>query len=261
LYVFLAGPFAWAGLLYASLHPSLALVFVVPFMPLHIENDALAWMNTDVELGGKHNGGDHGQFPLHEFEESTKCFVDFVVLFAFGVANGGVELSSVGGLTFAVLIALVVGKTGGIALASALATMLGCPPPSGLDLRSVITIGFIASAGLTVALFVAGEAFEPHPILSAQAKMGALLSIMVAVVAIVGSRVTGKMASRDCVEEKLSVERESSDDTDDESLENVVVESTVKNLHFIQQTETEIEHRAHITRSEALSKMRRQASE
>merc|ERR1712048_211663 len=100
----------------------------------------------------KHGDNHHGRSPLHEFEEATKCFVDFLVLFAFGVVNGGVQVSSIGGLTFAVLLALVVGKTAGIALASALATILGCPPPGGLDLSSITAIGFIASAGLTVAL-------------------------------------------------------------------------------------------------------------
>ena len=32
----LAGPLAWYGLLYAAVHPSLALCFVVPFLPLSL---------------------------------------------------------------------------------------------------------------------------------------------------------------------------------------------------------------------------------
>ena len=38
-YVVLAGPLAWCGLLWSCVHPSLALVFVVPFMPIEIEPD------------------------------------------------------------------------------------------------------------------------------------------------------------------------------------------------------------------------------
>ncbi len=44
-------------------------------------------------------------------------------------------------------------------------------------------VGFIASMGLTVALFVAGEAFT-NPELQSQAKMGALLSGLVGPIAI-----------------------------------------------------------------------------
>merc|ERR1712048_1134311 len=204
----------------------------------------------------KHGDNHHGRSPLHEFEEATKCFVDFLVLFAFGVVNAGVQVSAIGGLTFVVLLALVVGKTGGITLASAVATMFGCPPPPGLELSSIAAIGFIASAGLTVALFVSGEAFEQHPVLSAQAKMGALLSIIVALIAIVGSRVWQALTNKGvvCVEE-FPVGLDRCDD-DDEAFEDVVVSSTVNKLQSIQQTEQEIEHLAHFTRIRALTRLR-----
>ena len=39
VYVALAAPFAWYGLLYAAVHPSLALCFVVPFLPLTLDKE------------------------------------------------------------------------------------------------------------------------------------------------------------------------------------------------------------------------------
>ena len=57
------------------------------------------------------------------------------------------------------------------------------PVPEGISTRDLWYVGFIASLGLTVALFVAGEAFEDLS-LQSQAKMGALLSGLVGFAAI-----------------------------------------------------------------------------
>jgi NhaA family Na+:H+ antiporter len=54
----------------------------------------------------------------------------------------------------------------------------------------------VAALGLTVALFVAGAAFVDGELLG-QAKMGALLSGFVGVVAVVVGRATGMGRSRD----------------------------------------------------------------
>jgi hypothetical protein len=181
-------------------------------------------------------------------------------LFSFGAVNAGVQVDSVGVLTFVVLAALMIGKTLGIYLASVIAQALGCPPPVGLDGRAIVGIGFIASTGLTVSLFVAGEAFEQHPVLSAQAKMGALLSVTGALLAIFSStihhhlkRKSADLASRDVMVHQAS----SNSDLDDEALEDVVVESAVRNLNIIHQTEEAIEYLSHITRSEAVAKLRK----
>jgi hypothetical protein len=206
------------------------------------------------------DGHQGGHSPLHEFEEAIKEFVDFVVLFSFGAVNAGVQVNSVGALTFVILTALMVGKTLGIYLASIIATALGCPPPVGLDGCAIVGIGFIASTGLTVSLFVAGEAFEQHPVLAAQAKMGALLSVTGALLAIISSTIhhhlkgkSAALASRDAMGKQSS----SNSDLHDEALEDVVVESAVRNLHIIHQTEEAIEHISHITRSEAIAKLRK----
>lgn len=257
-YIFLAGPFSWVGFLFTGLHPSLALVTIVPFIPVHVENDLISWLgHGELPADEGHDHGkkhDHGHHPLHEFEEATKTVVDFFVLFAFGALNAGVQANSVGVLTFVVLFALVAGKMLGIAGASYIASKLGCPPPKGMSTLDTWIVGFIASAGLTVALFVSGEAFSNYPTLSAQAKMGALLSILVALVAIFGSTVhraffKKKTKCEEDLSDSESVDGDPEDESgdqvgkkqdgkskysdDDEMLEDVIVASAVKRLKLL----------------------------
>merc|ERR1711865_913651 len=90
--------------------------------------------------------------------------------------NAGVKFSEVGAMTVTVLVSLVAGKTlGVVGFAMAAAATGKAPVPEGITTRDLWYVGFIASLGLTVALFVAGEAFEDLS-LQSQAKMGALLS-------------------------------------------------------------------------------------
>lgn len=184
-YVLLAGPLCWIGLLRANLHPALTLVFVVPLMPGPRRDTGLFAEADEVELAGSR--ARHS--PLHRFEHDLKLFVD-VGLFFFGFANAGVAFSGIGPLTWIVLGALVVGKTAGITAFALLASRLGFPLPERMGLAELAMAGFIASIGLTVALFVAGAAF-PDPVLQGPAKMGALLSGGVGVAALLLARPLG----------------------------------------------------------------------
>ncbi len=167
---YLLGPglLSWSGLLLAHLHPALALVAVVPFMPSQGFDEGLFKEDGDIPE----------QDTLNHFEHFFKLPVDFG-LFGFGLANAGVELSSVGHATWAVLVALIVGKTAGIFLFSWGGHLLGYRLPEGMDAKSLFVAGLTAGLGLTVALFVAGVAFTDE-VLQGAAKMGALLSALVA---------------------------------------------------------------------------------
>ena len=274
-YVALAGPISWFGFLLSHVHPALALVPIVPFLPAqhlhHGSSDpsggppnsrinpededigfarltgedklgggmlgeygapAVADSDGDVELAGEEKSSDlvisttdgkkstgahhrcrhkkHLHPALHQFEHDLKLFVDCGMFF-FAFANAGVKLSTPGGLTISIIMALVVGKTLGIAGFAIVGDMMGkcwdalltsCTTrmpyeikhcgmtllpttantgvklPVGVTYSDVFMVAFIASMGLTVALFVAGEAFT-NPELKDQAKMGALLSGLV----------------------------------------------------------------------------------
>jgi NhaA family Na+:H+ antiporter len=190
-YVALAGPLAWSGLVLAHLHPALALAFIVPFMPgpsrdtgLFVDDDEIDQLGDPTAriLHLKHS-------PLHLFEHQVKGFVDFG-LFFFAFANAGVEFADVGPMTWIVLGSLVVGKTVGVTFFGLLAGVLGFPLPQGMTRTDLAVAGFIAALGLTVALFVASAAYV-DPVLQGQAKMGALLSGAVGLVAIPIARVMG----------------------------------------------------------------------
>ncbi len=174
---YLVGPgiLSWLGLIMAHLHPALALVFVVPFMPGPPSDDGLFAEDGEGSIEHKHD-------TLNSFEHYFKLPVD-IGLFGFGLANAGVAFSSVGHATWAVFFGLLVGKTIGIFGFSTLGHLLGFSLPKGMDFKGLLLTGLIAGLGLTVALFVAGVAFT-EPTIQGAAKMGALLSAGIAPFAI-----------------------------------------------------------------------------
>ncbi|HZV81795.1 MAG TPA: Na+/H+ antiporter NhaA [Geobacteraceae bacterium] len=177
-YILLGGSLCWAGLFMAHLHPALALVFIVPFFP-HPPHEAMHIFEDDP--------GDRST--LARFEHEWKIMVDFG-LFAFGLANAGVQLTEIGNATWLVLASLATGKTVGILFMGVVGKKLGYPLPSRVGGKELFLIGLIAGIGLTVALFVAGEAFT-DPVIQGAAKMGALLSGGCGIAAFVLGRVLG----------------------------------------------------------------------
>ena len=188
-YVGIAGPLSWSGLVLAHLHPALALAFVVPFIPGPKRDSGL------FDVGGAPDGspveGDDllNHSPLHVFEHQVKGIVDFG-LFFFAFANAGVEFAEIGPMTWIVLGSLVVGKTFGVTALGLLSEALGFTLPRGMSRLDLVAAGFVASLGLTVALFVATAAYV-DPLLQGQAKMGALLSGGVGLVAVPVARLLG----------------------------------------------------------------------
>ena len=175
-YIAVGGPLSWMGLTFAHLHPALALVFIVPWLPgprrdtgMFVEADEVDRMGDELaqDLHVEHS-------PLHTFEHSLKLLVDFG-LFFFGFTQAGVALADIGPMTWLILGSLVVGKTVGITLFGFLAIRLGFPLPDRMGTRELVMAAYVAALGLTVALFVASAAFT-DPTLLGQGKMGALFS-------------------------------------------------------------------------------------
>ncbi len=174
-YFFLGGTLSWIGLFKAHIHPALSLVFIVPFLPhapsehKHIFEDDPRDLST-----------------LANFEHEWKVVVDFG-LFMFGLANAGVEFSAMSVPTWLVLASLTLGKTSGIFIMGILGKRMGFPLPLHVEKKELLLVGLIAGTGLTVALFVAGEAFT-DPLIQGAAKMGALLSASCGILAIIAGR-------------------------------------------------------------------------
>jgi len=114
----------------------------------------------------------------------------YVVLPLFALANSGVALTgdslgraATSGVTWGIVLGLVVGKPLGIVGLARLAVRLGiATPPRGVTWSQVAGVGMIAGIGFTVSLFVTGLAFE-DPDLVADAKIGVLAASLIAGVA------------------------------------------------------------------------------
>ncbi len=173
-YIAISGTLCWWGLYSAHLHPALALVFVVPFLPPP-KRDYGLFESVDLDAPENQPVAAHAHHStLEKFEHDLKAFVDFG-LFFFAFANAGVPMSEVNGLTWILLASLVIGKTVGIVGCSWMATRIGFPLPKGMQMPHLFVTGLVAALGLTVALFVSSQAFT-SPVLQGAAKMGAVLS-------------------------------------------------------------------------------------
>jgi len=177
-YVLIAGGASWLALHEGGLHPALALVPIVPFMP-HAKSD----------LGVFDAREEHRHDTLNHFEHWWQKPVQ-VILFFFGLVNAGVLLSSVGIGTWIVLVSLVVGKPLGIWAFTELSGIMGFSRSPALTSRVVIIMGVIAVIGFTVSLFFSTAAFPPGPVLD-QVKMGALFSFIAAPIGLILAFLTG----------------------------------------------------------------------
>ena len=176
-YILIGGAISWVAFFRGGLHPALALVPVLPFVP-HARRDPGFFEEAPIY----HD-------PLSEFEHWWKTPVQFILLL-FGLANAGVPLTNVGTGTWVVLSAIVLGKPLGIVLSTELSVLVGLERPSTLTLRDEIVVGATAGIGFTVALFFAAAAFDPGPLLD-QTKMGALFSFSAGALAIAAAWLLG----------------------------------------------------------------------
>lgn len=174
-YVLGPGCLSWIALYFGGLHPALALVPIIPFMP-HSAHD-LGLFDPREELEAD---------TLNRFQHWWATPVQGILLL-FGFANAGVPFAQLGPGTYYVLAALLLGKPIGIVLFSQAARLAGGHLPAGLHVRDLILLGMAASVGFTVALFFATAAFPAGPALT-QTKMAALLSFVAAPLVILASR-------------------------------------------------------------------------
>jgi NhaA family Na+:H+ antiporter len=173
-----AGGLSWLALYVGGLHPALALVPILPFMP-HEKRDLGIFDPREQQL----------PYTMNRFEAFWKTPVQ-IILILFGLVNAGVPVSSVGPATWFVLSALLIGKPLGIVTFTFVGVWLGLRVPGGLGVRPTVVLGVAAGIGFTVALFFATASFPPGRALD-EAKMGALLSFVAAPLAILLGRSFG----------------------------------------------------------------------
>src|SRR5262245_57826700 len=158
-YLVICGTLSWVALYREGLHPAFALVPIVPFLPHEPRRlDLLADPPDDDAV--------------HHFEHEWNTLVQ-VMLFLFGLVNGGVLLRGYDTGTWALLLGALVGRPIGILTAVRAAVAAGWHPPRGLGWRQLLVAALASSSGFTFALFFATGILSTGPLL-AQLTIGAL---------------------------------------------------------------------------------------
>lgn len=127
--------------------------------------------------------------PALLFDRAWKYPVQ-VVLFLFALVNAGVMMRGFGTGTKAVAIAALAGKPLGMLAAIGVATACGLHLPRRVGWRELIVVTLTSSIAFTSALFFATAAIPVGPVL-AELKVGALLTIVGALVAVAAAALLG----------------------------------------------------------------------
>lgn len=174
---YLLGPgvLSWWALYLSGVHPALALMPIIPFMP-HRQRDVGLFVDTGPQI--------HDTLTM--FERWWERPVDGILLL-FGLVNAGVPLHGFEEGAWAVPVAALVGRPIGILIASTLAVVAGLPLPKHLRWPDIVVIGCISSIGLVMALFFASATMATGPLLE-ELKAGALLTAVGAGVAFGAAR-------------------------------------------------------------------------
>jgi len=117
--------------------------------------------------------------PLQRLEHAMHPLVSFVIMPVFAIANAGVSFMDMNAaaifstnITAGVALGLLVGKPAGIMLSTILLTKTGLADrPGYLTTRRIAGIGFLASVGFTMSMFISALAFSDAEYLL-QAKTG-----------------------------------------------------------------------------------------
>jgi NhaA family Na+:H+ antiporter len=184
-YVLVGGGLSWLALILGGIHPALALVPIVPFMP-HAARDPGFLVDAPAT---EHD-------TLNEFERWCRHPAQ-VALLLFGLVTGGVLVGALDHGTLALPATVLVGKPLGLFAGVALARALGLHLPFHVGWREVVVVGFLATIGFTMALFFASVSVGPGAVL-AELKMGALLTLAGGLLAFLAARLlrVGRFAHR-----------------------------------------------------------------
>lgn len=173
-YVLTAGVASWVGMYLSGVHPALALVPVMPFLP-HATRDPGFFVDARPDA----------RDALSQFEVWWR-YPAQVALFFFGLVNAGVPMGALEPGTWGLPLALIVGRPLGLFAGAGLGLALGFHLPHRVGWRELTVVGFIAAMGLSVGLFFAAAIFPPGQLLS-ELSMGLLLSLAGAPLALVAA--------------------------------------------------------------------------
>jgi NhaA family Na+:H+ antiporter len=178
-YLLGAGTLSWLAFYWSGVHTALALVPIMPFLP-HAARDAGFFVDASPDA----------RDTLSRFEVFWRHPAQ-VALFFFGLINAGVPFGALEEGTWAVPIAVLVGKPVGLLIAAGLAMAAGLHLPYRLGWRHLIAIGFATAIGFSVGLFFCAALFPPGQLRS-EINMGVLLTVIGLPLAVIVGRLFGR---------------------------------------------------------------------
>lgn len=161
-----AGALAWAGTVAAGLPGALGLLPIIPAIP-----------HADRAFGLFAEAEELLHDPLNRLAHLLVKPVA-VVLFLFGLTQGGIDLAAFAPTTLTVLAALWIGKPLGLLLgALSVAWLLRLPLPAGIRIRDLVLIAVLSGMGFTAPLLGLSTAL-PGGAMTEAARLGLALSLL-----------------------------------------------------------------------------------
>lgn len=184
-YILGSGALSWSALYWGGLHPALALVPVLPFLP-HAARDPGFFV--DAAPGAKD--------ALSRFEIWAK-YPAQIALFFFALVHAGVPMGSLELGSVGVAVAGITGKPFGTLAAAGVAVAAGLYLPKGVGWRELTVVGLATAIGFSMGLFFAAAVLPTGQLLS-ETQMGVLLSLAGAPLAILAAKLlrVGRFARR-----------------------------------------------------------------
>jgi NhaA family Na+:H+ antiporter len=182
-YLLGAGVLSWSAFYWSGVHPALALVPIMPFLP-HAPRDPGFFVDAPPEA----------KDALNRFEIWWR-YPAQIALFFFGLVNAGVPLGALEPGTWGLPIAVVAGKPIGVLVGAAAALAFGFHLPAGVGWKQLTLVGFLAAIGFSVGLFFCSALLPPGQVLS-EMRMGVLVSLAGAPIAVMVAMLlrTGRFA-------------------------------------------------------------------
>jgi NhaA family Na+:H+ antiporter len=174
-YLVAAGGVSWLAFYRGGLHPALALIPIMPFLP-HAARDPGFFVDASPAA----------KDALSQFEVWWR-YPAQAALFLFGLVNAGVPLNALEAGTWGLPIAVIAGKPLGILAAAGIAVAVGLHLPQRVGWRDLVVVGFVAAIGFTFGLFLSTALLAPGQLRS-ETGMGVLLSLVGAPIAMVAAR-------------------------------------------------------------------------
>ena len=187
----LVGLVLWYYVLLSGVHATIAgvlLAFAIPIgrarpLPPHADGVAEDPELHEAQLELLEDAAREAQSPLHRLEHLLHPYVAYFIMPVFAFFNAGVALegAQLGSIALGIFFGLLLGKPLGILLFAYMAVRLGIARlPSGVGWSAIAGVGLVAGVGFTMALFIAGLAFDAA--LLDEAKLGVLSASVTAAV-------------------------------------------------------------------------------